>query len=237
MKTQSFSIRKAVKYGWKTTTSQLRFFIPLILVIYSVSFAPQILLRMVSKGNILPFLVFIVLASTVLSLLFSIGTIKISLDFVHGRQEKAHILDLFTQYKFLINFIVAGILYIVPIYFVMGVGALGVFGAFLVRNETLSILIPVVTVVIAIVVTVWWLARMQFYSYFIVDKKAGPIQALKQSYHATKGKVWKLIGLYFVLLGINLLGIAVLFVGLIVTTPLSWLTMAYIYKEISPKAS
>lgn len=57
-------------------------------------------------------------------------------------------------------------------------------------------------------------------------------QAIKTSYHMTKGHKWKIFTLFLVLLGINILGFLALVVGLLFTIPLSGIAMATLYDKL-----
>ena len=70
----------------------------------------------------------------------------------------------------------------------------------------------------------------------VIDRGAGPIDALKESWRITKGHKGQLALLGLALLGINLLGILALVVGLLVTVPVTWLTIAHVYRTLSAQA-
>ena len=70
----------------------------------------------------------------------------------------------------------------------------------------------------------------------VIDRGAGPIDALKESWRLTKGHKGQLALLGLALLGLNLLGILALVVGLLVTVPVTWLTIAHVYRTLSEQA-
>lgn len=75
------------------------------------------------------------------------------------------------------------------------------------------------------------LLRFAFFPYFIIDKNAGPIDALKMSYEATKNHVWDVFALWVV---IKIIGyIALLgWMGIFLTWPLSTLAYAFFYRKL-----
>lgn len=78
--------------------------------------------------------------------------------------------------------------------------------------------------------------KLQFYSYFIVDKNAGPIEALKKSWAITRGVKWDLF-LFGLLLGlITLAGLLALVVGLFVAIPVGLLANTYVYRKLLARA-
>lgn len=76
-----------------------------------------------------------------------------------------------------------------------------------------------------------------FTSYLIVDKGKGPLEALKESWRITKGHKKQIALLMLALVGINIVGVLLLFVGLIITVPLSMLAMAHAYRTLEHGAS
>lgn len=78
------------------------------------------------------------------------------------------------------------------------------------------------------------LLRFAFFPFYILDKNAGPIAALKMSYHATQGHFWMIFAFWAALKIIS--SICLLsFVGIVLTWPLSTLAYAYVYRHISIK--
>lgn len=78
-----------------------------------------------------------------------------------------------------------------------------------------------------------WLLKFSLWPYFIVERNAGVIEALKMSSRATQGYKSSLFVLYIYLMSLNLLGLAALFVGLFVTVPITILTFAWVYRRLS----
>ncbi|MFD0987025.1 DUF975 family protein [Methyloligella solikamskensis] len=87
----------------------------------------------------------------------------------------------------------------------------------------LGMLLLIVPGVIALVVF--------FFSPFIViDRAMGPIEALKASMEITKGHRWQLFFLVLAIIGINILGVLALFIGLVVTIPVTTLAIVHVYR-------
>lgn len=87
------------------------------------------------------------------------------------------------------------------------------------------ILLIVPGIIVAIALT--------FTLYLVIDKGLGPVEAMKESWRLTKGRRWKLFGLSLAIVGINLLGMLALFVGLVVTVPITMLATAHAYRVLS----
>jgi uncharacterized membrane protein len=79
-----------------------------------------------------------------------------------------------------------------------------------------------------------FLIRLWFLGFVIVDKKAGPLDAIQQSWDISRGHTMDLLLLFITLVGLNLLGLICLGVGLLATVPMSGLALAHIYRTLSP---
>ena len=199
---KKFNISDELSYGWETTKAHLPFFIVIILITLAVNFAPNILAQNMRQDvPMLSGLLSLVL--WVLSMLVSLGAIKISLKIID--KKKAEVADLFNDYPKLLNFVVASILYAL----IVGIG---------------FILLIIPGVIFGI--------KYHFYSYLIVDKNMGPLEALKKSGDITKGSKWQLFLLGFACGLVNLVGLLALGIGLFITIPVTMLAYAHVYRKL-----
>jgi len=90
--------------------------------------------------------------------------------------------------------------------------------------------------VLLIVPGIIMLLRLMFLGFVIVDERVGPIDALQRSWDITRGYTMDLFLLFVIMVGINLVGAACLLVGLLVSIPITYLAMAFIYRELKPRA-
>ncbi len=67
--------------------------------------------------------------------------------------------------------------------------------------------------------------RLSFVSYLVIDRKLGPLEAVRASWEMTRGHSWNLFGLGVAALLIILLGLACLVVG--VLPAMAWVYSAY----------
>jgi len=74
---------------------------------------------------------------------------------------------------------------------------------------------------------------LAFVKYIVIDRGLGPIEAMKESARITKGQRWELLLFFLALLGLNVLGVLALFIGLLVTGPISMLALAHAYRTLS----
>lgn len=199
---RKFSISEALEFGWQTFRKNVGFFILLLIIVGLLFTLPDIIAKQLRKEN--PLLGFIIdILSFVLNILISIGLVKISLRFCDG--EKGKFSDLFSCYPLFFRYLFGSILY----------GLIILFGLIL-------LIIP------GIIFTI----QFFFYDYFIVDKKIGPIEALKRSLAITKGIKWDLFAFILLLGAINFLGALAFFVGLFITIPITIIAEAFVYRKL-----
>lgn len=103
-----------------------------------------------------------------------------------------------------------------------------------ITQGTLTILGPIMLVMMGAWMTYGMMTaiRLQFFSYFIIQYEAGPIDALKSSREITKDAKWDLFTFKLLLGMINMTGALALGVGLLVTIPTTLLANASVYKQL-----
>jgi uncharacterized membrane protein len=203
MSEERFNMGEAVKFGWETMKKNIMFFIPLLVVAFLIKSVPGAISQY--AGAEFPIISFIlVLTGWLLGFVVDMGLLKISLQFCDGIKGKLD--DLLSSFDILLQFAVASIIYTMIIF--------------------AGILLFVVPGII-------WGIRFSLYPYFIVEKKLGPIEALKASSRATTGAKWDLF-LFGLLLGlINVAGFIFFVVGLFATIPTSMVAFAYVYRRLT----
>jgi len=202
MATQKFSKSEAIRFGWNMMKSNLGFFIGLLIVVGLIYFIPGSIAELLEE-NALILSIIINIACWVLDMVIQMGLIRISLRFCDN--EKGEFADLFSCFPLFFKYLLGSILY--------GLITLG-------------------GMILLIIPGIIWAIKFQFFSYFIVDKGLGPIEALKRSSAITRGAKWDLF-LFGLLLGlINLLGAICLFIGLFATIPTAMVAMAFVYRKL-----
>lgn len=106
-----------------------------------------------------------------------------------------------------------------------------------IAGTILTAIIFILGFILLIIPGIIFVIRLQFVPYFIIDKGAGPVEAVKKSWSATRGSFFSLLGLSLVLLLINLFGLILLAVGLLVTVPLTYIVIGWVYKKLSKSNS
>jgi uncharacterized membrane protein len=87
--------------------------------------------------------------------------------------------------------------------------------------------------ILLVVPGIYLALRLQFYSFYVVDKNAGITDSLKMSWEATKGNTLNIFLFVLILIALNILGAIALLVGLLVTIPVSFIAVALLYRKLS----
>ncbi|MGM0442516.1 MAG: DUF975 family protein, partial [Elusimicrobiota bacterium] len=202
LKTEKFSGKDAIKFGWYTTKNNIVFFVFLLIVYGALNYIPTVIAEQAKEISY--FLQFNVqILGLILRVIMAIGFLKILLKFLDGKSPQ--IVDLFSYPHLFFKYLGARILYSVMI-----------FAGF--------ILLIIPGVVLSL--------KFFLYNYCVVDQDLGPIRALKQSSTITEGLKLSLFVFLLKLAGINILGFLAFGVGLFFTLPLTSLAIAYVYREL-----
>ncbi len=221
MNDYKLSITESIKFGWNTTKKHFPFLIGVLILYAIIHFALRfvcsslgitfgVLTSMFFGENLIFRLImlgFLFLLIFILGLFVNIilrtGLLKIMINFVS--KEKSTSATLFSQYKVFFKFLGGMIFYGIIVF-------LGL------------ILFIIPGIILAI--------KYFFFSYFIVDKKMSPYNALKKSAEITKGNKWNVFFLIVLTILINILGTMLFLVGLLFTIPITKLAFAYAYKKL-----
>lgn len=200
--TEVFSRSEAIKFGFQVAKKNIFFFLGVMVIwafITIISSSVQGSLN-ANKQILVSFL--FSLFMWVINSIFAMGVIKITLEFVSGKNPK---LKEIYYTKKVFNFILASLI-----------------RGFVVVLGLIFFIIP------GIIFSI----KLQYADYLIVDKKLDAVDALKQSWEMTKGVKWKLFVFGILLGLINVLGILCLLVGLLITVPLTMVANAFVYRKL-----
>ncbi len=101
----------------------------------------------------------------------------------------------------------------------------------------LTAICVVVGLVLLVIPGIIAAVMLLFVKFLVVDRKLGPVEALKESARITKGHRMTLFLFVLAIAVINVIGALLLVVPLLVTIPISTLAMVYAYRTIAHKAS
>jgi len=205
METGKFPFGAAVKFGWQKIKEN---FWPLVAVtVIGIIVNAMFSYSVKSLEKTMPAASFIVnLCSTAVNMIMTLGITKIGLKVYAG--EKFEVSEIFESYRLFLKYLLATILYFLAV-----IGGL------------ILLIVPGIILII----------RMGLYTYLIVDKQMGPLEALKESMRLTKGNAFNLFLFWFLLLGVLILGFLCLIVGLIVAIPVSLLAYVFVYRYLEAK--
>ncbi len=200
---KQFSIKEAYGFGWQTVMANKGFFAGAILLMMLAQYVPSAISEVLKKSSPGLSAVFSIL-STVISIITSIGLIKIALLFCDG--QKAQVKELFSNWHLFWRFLGASILVCLAV-----------------AGGMLLLIIPGI---------ILWI-RLQFYAYLLVDKETRVLESLNKSFTMTKGHAWQLF-LFGLMGGlINLAGLLCLVVGLLFTIPATTIAAAFVYRKFA----
>ncbi|MDD5527802.1 MAG: DUF975 family protein [Patescibacteria group bacterium] len=201
-----FPFKESIKTGWSIARDNFIFFLlaAITLIIFS-SLRNFVPLNAIKNHPQLGLLAFVLFVISIFfSILLDLGIIKAILELLDGKKPKFK--ELFSLSDRVINMFISSLLC-----FLIVLGGLILF----------------------IVPGIIWGLKFSLYRYFIVEKNAGPIEALKLSSQATKGAKWNLFLFGFICVGINILGALCLGIGLFFTIPLTWVAEVFIYRKLT----
>jgi len=207
MSTNNISIGAAYKFAWQSLKGNVGFFFKLYIVLFII-YAAIIYTDHTTQQDVNTLAnVIVSFVIFILEITISIGLITIALKL--AQQLKPTLTDLYNNYELILKYILASLLY-----------------GLIIMTGYLLLIIPGII----------WSIKFSQWPYLMVDQKMGPIEALKSSAKITNGAKWELLGFYVVAFLINLLGIAALFVGLLVTMPLTMIAYAHVYQQLQKQA-
>jgi len=200
-----FSNKEAIKFGWNTTKSNLKFFILLFLIFFAVLFGLPLIEGIFVTALKQPTLASITrIIGNILTFLMLLGLSNISLKFVENDHPKYS--DLFSVYPLFLKYLAASIMFFLLVW----LGGLLIIPGF------------------------YFFAKYQFYVYFILTlgNKVGPLKALQLSAKITEGTKLNLINFYLLSSLIVAAGVLLFGVGLFIAVPTVVIAHAYIFKKL-----
>lgn len=202
---RSFPRNDALRFGWEVARQNIRFFAVVLIIMAAVSYFFSLIDNSFPSDQVVPRFIVNIL-NWIVSSITGIGLIRIGLNFVDKKESQY--IDLFSHYDRTVNYMAGSILYGLAI-------AIGL--------------------ILLIIPGIYFGIRFQFFSYFIVEKNVGPVQALRMSWNLTKDLTWKLFVYGLIVMGINILGALALLLGLFLTIPTTQVATAYLFRHLSKK--
>jgi len=205
MSTQRFSISEALGFGWETTKKNFWFLLGLLLIT-GILFGVLRRLEVSLAAKSLLYSGIVFLVEVILGVIFELGWFKIILKLCDG--QKAQYSEVFSVLPLFFKYLFAFTLY-----------------GMMITVGTMALIIPGVILGV----------RFQFFPYFIVEKEAGVIESLKQSFAITQGVTGQVLLFDLLLILLQILGALLLGVGLFFTIPTGLVALAFVYRKLLPQ--
>lgn len=200
---KKFSAPDAATFGWEKVKGFLGFFVLLSLVLGVVSMIVDSLTGLVQPDQFFAFMI-AQLISLAVSGIITLGVAGIALAVTNDLEPKVD--QFFEPLDKFMNWFIATILMM-----------LAVVAGF--------VLLIIPGIIVAL--------KLQFYTYYIVDKNMSAMDALKASWNDTRGQLGQLFVWMLISIALVILGALALLVGLLVTMPIVGLGTAWIYRQVS----
>lgn len=202
MDKRDFSAEEALQYGWNTMKANIWFFVGVLVVAWALTGVPHIIANLLQEQSIGLSFLFRIIG-WVANIIVSIGMIAIALKFLDNQNPKFE--DLFSFRPYFWKYLGASILMVIIVWF---------------------------GIILFIIPGVYWALKFQFFGYFVVEQGRDPVEAMRMSSRITQSVKWKLFGFGLVLALINIVGTICLFVGLLVTVPVTLLAFSFVYRKL-----
>ncbi|HSX57697.1 MAG TPA: hypothetical protein VLE47_00300 [Candidatus Saccharimonadales bacterium] len=206
-----FSPTAAISFGWNSFTKNVGFLILVTLIPLGFSLVSFTLIALIDYlvGKSLAGFVNILLvpAFYYFSFVIALGTIKAILNLLDKGQGDLSDLLIYTKnFMMLLNYLFASIL--------AGLIILGGFILFIIPGIYFSI-------------------RLSQFTYFLIDKNLGPVDAIKASWEATKASMLNLMVFGFLSFLVILAGAILFGIGLLVAAPIVTVATVYVYRQLA----
>ena len=212
MTKQYFSFKEIFMFGW-AKTKQHAWFIALTFII-------GIIISTAAGVSRVPGFASLVYMLTILS------TASISLAIVRNHHFTFY--DLFTPLlskNKVLKFVAFSILYSLP-----QVTAFAFLGTSVLMRSSIAVILSIVLILIALYINI----RFVFFPFVVVDhENAKFIELIKMSYRITSANLVSVLILYILVVILNMIGLALLGFGLLLSVPVSTFVLAHVYTKLT----
>lgn len=222
------NVLSAFKTGWKLTKSHFIVTLGLVLGYFVVS----MLFSFPATGVMA---IVLILLSLVVSSIWTLGITRLTLDVVDGDDPRFGVFGemLPRLGSFIVMMIAMCLVLYVPFLLIVLLGvvvnAVDVTDIYQIMGNNMSIYY-----LLGIIAMVYLCLRLYWSTYIFVDRKVGPIDALKMSWAATAPVQGKILLYLFLVIVIALAGILCLVVGVFVSMMVVLYASAALYRQVFP---
>ncbi|MFA6297347.1 MAG: hypothetical protein WC629_02180 [Candidatus Paceibacterota bacterium] len=225
----NLTIKEIILFGWNTTKKNYMNVLFVFALTFLINGVLQFAIEVVGgKGNLGGVLgVILTLAFVFIDVLFQIGVTKEALVIIRGGE--GDIKKTFSYSRLFFKAVFAWIVY--------GIFLVGIFVAIIIPFMIVSFLFKSIFVliagfIIALVAEFLAVAVLGFSRTIVIDRETGPLESLRLSILITKGVVKKLILIFLFLALFNLLGLILFVVGLLITVPVTYFSILFVYNSL-----
>ena len=223
---KTFSVAEAFSFGWNKTFQNIKFYIVSLIVVGIVYFVLEYLVKNTGFLGIV-FYIILLIFGFIFGYLFILTALKV----YNNEKLELSKISSYMQFTNLFWNYVGGSILIGIGFMIAYLLILGSFALTIHFRSIISLLFIVIAIVLSVFLVIYAIA-LSFWSYILIDQNKQIIESIKESYHITKGKKWKIFGILLLLAILNVVGAVLLLVGLLVTIPMTILSFVFLYKKL-----
>ena len=234
------------KSAFELTKKNALVLIGIIITVVIISMVFSFITGLVSTVPVVGFIVNLI--SIIFQLYFGVGLIKLGLSIVDGKEPEFS--DIKPTWNEMVKYLISGLMLMVVflVVFMITIGVLGMLEVLKPGLTTLykdlllgtditaytreEITYAVMVFFLLIIPALLLYLRLQFSNYLIIDRKMEVGSAIIHSFRMTKGYLWLIIITLIGVVFLNILGIIMLFLGLLFTIPMSFLVIIILYRTL-----
>lgn len=194
--------------SWERLKEVWRSYYQVLAVFFGLALLAEFSLDRAEKSKDSVLLLLVQLASICILVVTQSGLIYILLRII--KKQAINIEHLFSQKQLWVRFFIASIAY----QLLVGLG-----------------------LILLIVPGIYWLIKYSQYGYLLIDKQLTVSDAFKQSANLTDGLLLKIFEFMLIALVINVLGLAALGVGVVITIPVTLIAFTLLYKALLDRSA
>lgn len=234
------------KSAFELTKKNALVLIGIIITVVIISMVFSFITGLVSSVPVVGFIVNLI--SIIFQLYFGVGLIKLGLAIVDGKEPEFS--DIKPTWNEMVKYLISGLMLMVVflVVFMVTIGVLGMLDVLKPGLTTLykdlligadinaytreEITYAVMVFFLLIIPALLLYLRLQFSNYLIIDRKIEVGSAIIHSFRMTKGYLWLIIITLLGVILLNILGLIMLFLGLLFTIPMSFLVIMILYRTL-----
>lgn len=221
----SFKIKEAFSFSWNRFKANWRVLSGTIAGAYLVNIIVSTLSR--SAQHDIATISLWSIVSVILGVMVAYAVTKIGL--LEGKGVKVVWKDIFTR-DLVIYLEIFALTVLVGV--VLAFAVVAAMGAGIVFSVSVPYDVSIaISVILGLMAIVYLSVVTKFAIYALVDG-SDIVGSLKRGFNLVKGSFWKIVGLFVVLVGMNIVGAVALVIGLLVTIPMSIVIMGYVYHKL-----